>query len=213
VTFFNIVRVSWLALLRHKMRSFLTVLGIIIGVGAVIAMVALGEGAKSEIQRAFEKMGTNMLVVRSGASSSGGARGGFGSQPTLTWADVEALRTEVPSVAMVAPSMRTNAQIVADGANWQTGVEGTTPEFFVIRNWNAAMGTACATGKVCVDFSPTATGVERPEPWQKPICVRRCTNDEDCPTGLPCRDLPGVAGTTWVRGCFPPAARNARNIS
>ncbi len=135
------LRVSARALLRHKMRSFLTTLGIVIGVGAVIAMVALGEGAKAEIQSAFDKMGTNMLVVRSGSSRTGGARGGAGSQPTLTWADVEAIRTDAPSVSLVAPSMRTNAQIQGDGANWQTGVEGTTPEFFEIRSWPAASGT------------------------------------------------------------------------
>jgi putative ABC transport system permease protein len=136
----NVLRVAWRALLRHKMRSFLTILGVIIGVGAVIAMVALGEGAKGEIQRAFEKMGTHMLVVRSSAASSGGARGGAGSQQTITWDDVEAIRTEAPSVARVAPSMRTSAQVLGDGANWQTGVEGTTPDFFVIRSWGPALG-------------------------------------------------------------------------
>src|SRR4051812_45140599 len=92
------VRVSMRALARNKLRSFLTILGVIIGVAAVIAMVAIGEGAKASIQQAFEKMGTNMLVVRSGASKANGARGGAGSQPTLTFDDVDALRSDVPGV-------------------------------------------------------------------------------------------------------------------
>ena len=121
------LRIALKALQRNKMRSFLTALGVVIGVGAVIAMVAIGEGAKSQVQQAFEKMGTNMLVVRSGSSSAGGARGGAGSQPTLTWDDVAAIRTEAQSVTQVAPSMRTSAQVIADGANWATSVEGTTP--------------------------------------------------------------------------------------
>jgi putative ABC transport system permease protein len=134
------VRVALRALLVNKMRSFLTILGVIIGVGAVIAMVAIGEGAKAEIQSAFEKMGTNMLVVRSGAARSGGARGGAGSQPSLTWADVDAIRAEAPSVTRVAPSLRANAQVLAEGANWNTSVEGTTPDYFAIRNWRVESG-------------------------------------------------------------------------
>src|SRR5262247_2424966 len=103
---FMAFRIALRALARNKLRSFLTILGVIIGVGAVIAMVAIGEGAKAQIQASFDKMGTNMLVVRSGSSQGGGVRGGAGSQPTLTFADVEAIRAELPSVAMVAPDLR-----------------------------------------------------------------------------------------------------------
>jgi putative ABC transport system permease protein len=134
------IRVALRALLTNKLRSFLTILGVIIGVGAVIAMVAIGEGAKAEIQQAFEKMGTNMLVVRSGSAQSRGARGGAGSQQSLTWADVDAIRADAPAVARVAPSLRTSAQVLADGANWATSVEGTTPDYFPIRNWQVASG-------------------------------------------------------------------------
>ena len=134
------LRVAVLALLLNKLRSFLTVLGIIIGVGSVIAMVAIGEGAKAEVQQAFDKMGTNMLVVRSGSAQTGGMRGGAGSQPTLTWADLDAIRSETNYVARVAPSIRMNVQILGDGQNWTTSAEGTTPEYFTIRNWKFQFG-------------------------------------------------------------------------
>jgi putative ABC transport system permease protein len=140
---FATLRIAVLALLRNKMRSFLTVLGIIIGVGAVIAMVAIGEGAKAEVQQAFDKMGTNMLVVRSGSSTQGGVRGGAGSQPTLTWTDVDAIRDEASGVSLVAPSMQQrNTQLGGDGQNWATTVEGTTPEYFTIRAWPLQYGAA-----------------------------------------------------------------------
>jgi putative ABC transport system permease protein len=114
-------------------------LGVIIGVGAVIAMTAIGAGASARVQSAFEQMGSNMLVVRSGSSQSGGARGGAGSQPTLTWADLDALRA-LPSVRHAAPVLGTQAQVIAEGQNWSTRVEGTTPELFLIRNWRIARG-------------------------------------------------------------------------
>jgi putative ABC transport system permease protein len=135
-------RVATRALLRNKMRSFLTTLGIIIGVGAVIAMVAIGEGAKAQVEAAFNQMGTNFLVVTSGSSSSGGARGGMGSQPTLTWDDLAAVRTQVPSVRWAAPSLQARTQLVSEDQNWMTQAIGTSPEFFQIRNWPLASGTA-----------------------------------------------------------------------
>ncbi|MBK7828697.1 ABC transporter permease [Nannocystis sp.] len=137
---FATFRIAVLALLRNKMRSFLTVLGIIIGVGAVIAMVAIGEGAKAEVQSAFDKMGTNMLVVRSGSSQQGGVRGGAGSQPTITWDDVDAIASEAPGVARVAPSIRQSVQLLGDGQNWTTSAEGTVPDYFTIRAWTLKSG-------------------------------------------------------------------------
>jgi len=134
------LRVALRALLRNKMRSFLTVLGVIIGVGAVIAMVAIGEGAKAEVQAAFEKMGTNMLVVRSGSTQTGGVRGGGGSQPTLTYADLEAIRTQTTAVTLASPSLRSNAQVLAEGQNWATSIEGVSPEYFTIRSWGVTSG-------------------------------------------------------------------------
>jgi putative ABC transport system permease protein len=134
------LQVALAALARTKTRSLLTVLGVIIGVGAVIAMVSIGEGAKARVAQTFESMGTNMLTVSSGASRSGGARGGAGSQPTLTWDDLSAIREQVPGVISVAPQLRAGAQLVSEMGNWQTSVVGTTPEWFAIRNWPMARG-------------------------------------------------------------------------
>ncbi|HVE83058.1 MAG TPA: ABC transporter permease, partial [Myxococcales bacterium] len=123
-------RVAGRALLRNKMRSFLTVLGVIIGVGAVIAMVALGEGAKKRVQDAFASMGADLLIILPGSTSRGGSFGGFGSMPTLTWDDVRAIQTELSSVRAAAPQLRSNAQVLAEDMNWTTSVTGTSPLYF-----------------------------------------------------------------------------------
>src|SRR6185295_10047871 len=106
------LRVALRAIWRNRMRSFLTTLGIIIGVGAVIAMMAIGAGAKAQVEAAFAAMGTNLLIILPGSSNAGGVRGGFGSQPTLTWDDLAAIRTEVSSVKSAAPQLRSNQSIV-----------------------------------------------------------------------------------------------------
>ncbi|HZH04956.1 MAG TPA: ABC transporter permease, partial [Myxococcaceae bacterium] len=98
------------ALLRNKTRSVLTALGIIIGVAAVVAVVAIGEGAKAQVEQTFSAMGTNLLIVLPGSSGAGGARGGFGSQPTLTWDDLQAMQTEAPSVRYAVAVLRLQAQ-------------------------------------------------------------------------------------------------------
>jgi putative ABC transport system permease protein len=136
----DIIRVAVRALLRNKLRSMLTALGIIIGVAAVIAMVAIGEGARARVEQAFSSMGTNVLIVSSGAKTSGGAKAGAGSLPTLTWEDLRAIRADVADVRFVAPRVHTTAQVVAEDRNWSTIVTGTTPEFFDIRNWPARLG-------------------------------------------------------------------------
>jgi putative ABC transport system permease protein len=136
------LRVALRAIWRNKMRSFLTTLGIIIGVAAVIAMMAIGAGAKAQVEAAFAAMGTNLLVLQSGSSRAGGVRGGFGSQPTLTWDDLAAIREEISSVKAAAPQLRSNQSIVGEETNWTTGVIGTTPEYFEIRSWPIALGAA-----------------------------------------------------------------------
>ena len=135
------LRVAIRALLRNKMRSFLTTLGIIIGVAAVIAMVAIGEGAKAQVEAQFAAMGSNLLVVLPGSTSAGGMRGGFGSMPTLTWDDLKAIRTEAPAVKYAAAQLSSGAQLASEDQNWSTRVYGTTPEFFSIRNWPTALGS------------------------------------------------------------------------
>ena len=134
------LRVAVHALLRNKLRSFLTALGVIIGVGAVIAMVAIGEGAKARVEESFASMGANLLIILPGTTTAGGAQGGFGSMPTLTWDDLKAIQTEVPSVHYAAPSLRSTAQVLSEDQNWTTSVTGTTPDYFAIRNWPVASG-------------------------------------------------------------------------
>ncbi|MFI5400109.1 MAG: ABC transporter permease [SAR324 cluster bacterium] len=129
------------ALLLNKARSLLTTLGIIIGVAAVIAMMSIGEGAKGKVKAAFDSLGTNMLVVTSGSNRTGGVMSGAGSQPTLTWDDLRAIRTELPSVLRVSPIMGASAQVASADTNWNTRVSGVSPEFFVIRNWTIATGS------------------------------------------------------------------------
>ena len=123
------------------MRSFLTTLGVVIGVAAVIAMTAIGEGAEVPAsQQTFEAMGTNLLIVLSGSSATGGMQGGFGSQPTLTWDDLRSIQSELSAVKAAAPVMRTASVVQAEDQNWTTSVVGATPEYFQIRNWPVAVG-------------------------------------------------------------------------
>jgi putative ABC transport system permease protein len=123
------------------MRSFLTTLGVVIGVSAVIAMVAIGDGAKARVEATFAAMGSNMLIVLPGTSSAGGAMGGFGSMPTVTWDDLAAIQTEIPTVRAAAPQLRSNAQVMSEEQNWGTQVFGTSPEYFQIRTWPASLGS------------------------------------------------------------------------
>ncbi len=134
------LKVAFRAILRNKMRSLLTSLGIIIGVGAVIAMMAIGAGAKFQVEQAFAAMGTNLLIVQPGSSVASGVRGGYGSMPTLTYDDLEAVRSQVPSVRTAAPVLRSNQSLICEEANWTTSVTGTTPEYFDIRDWPMESG-------------------------------------------------------------------------
>jgi len=142
------LRVALRAILRNKLRAFLTTLGIVIGVGAVIAMMAIGAGAKARVEEAFAAMGTNVLIILPGSTSSGGVRGGFGSMPTLTWDDLAAIRADVSTVKMAAPSMRSSMPVVSEDNNWTTSVTGTSPEYFDIRNWPIALGVAITQADV-----------------------------------------------------------------
>jgi putative ABC transport system permease protein len=145
---FVTLRIALRAILRNMMRSFLTTLGIIIGVAAVIAMMAIGAGAKAQVEQAFAAMGTNLLIVLPGSTTAGGSFGGFGSMPTLTWDDLAAIKNEVGTVKAIAPSLRSNQSLVSDEMNWTTSVTGTTPEYFDIRNWPVAQGALFTQGDV-----------------------------------------------------------------
>jgi macrolide transport system ATP-binding/permease protein len=130
------------ALARNKMRSALTMLGIFIGVAALITMVAVGQGANAAVKEQIESLGTNLLIVVPGATTTSGVRAGFGSASTLTVADAEAIRKDDPAVANVAYQIRQIAQAQFGSQNWSTVVQGVPPSFLAIRNWPVAAGRA-----------------------------------------------------------------------
>ncbi|HEV8550522.1 MAG TPA: ABC transporter permease, partial [Polyangiaceae bacterium] len=142
------LRIALRALSRNRLRSFLTTLGVIIGVAAVITMTAIGEGAKARIQAAFASMGTNMLVVTPGSTSLGGVRGGSGTMPSLTWDDLTAIRRDVSSVRSAAAVLRSSGSIVSETNNWSTSIQGTSPEYFDVRNWPMSSGSAITQSDV-----------------------------------------------------------------
>ncbi len=128
------------ALRVNKMRALLTMLGIIIGIAAVIAMVAIGSGASKMISDQIASIGSNLLLVLPGSVTSGGLRTGAGGTPTLTFDDAKAIRAECPSVAEVAPTVRGTAQVVFGNLNWSTIVMGVTPEILTVRDWPIVAG-------------------------------------------------------------------------
>jgi len=136
----NVFKIALRALRRNKLRSILTALGIIIGVGAVIAMVGIGNGAKAQIEARIAAMGENVLLVFPGSFRSGGMRSGWGGAATLTAADAEAIARQVPGVVAVSPEVRDRAQVFANGQNWNTQLMGESPDFAFIRNWPVARG-------------------------------------------------------------------------
>jgi putative ABC transport system permease protein len=136
------LRVAFRALARNRLRSILTMLGIIIGVGAVIAMVGIGQGADQTIQKQLANLGSNMVFVSSGSVNFGGLRLGWGATKTLVAEDVTAMLRECPAVASAAPGTQTTAQVVFENDNWGTRITGSTPEYFDIRAWPFQSGTA-----------------------------------------------------------------------
>ena len=135
------LRVALKALGRNKMRTALTMLGIIIGVAAVITMVALGRGAQQEIEEQIQSAGTNMIMVRAGNFRRGGISHGMGASPTLKAQDVDAIRAQVPGAQYLAAAVRTRDQVVAANQNWSTSIQGTDVEFPLIRFWGLDYGT------------------------------------------------------------------------
>jgi putative ABC transport system permease protein len=148
VNLWQTIRAALRAILRNKLRSFLTTLGIVIGVGAVIAMMAVGAGARADIEANFAAMGTNLLIVLPGTTSTAGLHGGFGSMPTMTNDDMLAIGNDIASVKRVAPVLRTNLALISEESNWTTSVTGTTPDYFAIRSWPMELGTVFSTQDV-----------------------------------------------------------------
>ena len=134
------VRVALRALRVNKLRSILTMLGIIIGVGAVITMIAVGSGAQAQVEEQIASLGTNLIIVLPGSVTSSGVRMGAGTRSSLTDDDAYALQRELSDVQAAAPVIRKNGQLVFGGKNWSTQFNGVTPEFFEVRNWTIASG-------------------------------------------------------------------------
>ena len=137
----KLIKVALQSIAKNKMRSLLTMLGIIIGVGSVIALVALGQGSQKDIQGQIASLGTNLLIIHSGSSRTAGVRGGADSLQTLTMGDVEQLRARGSELQAVSPDIPVHEQVIAGRNNWNTSVTGVAPEYPAIRNFSMATGT------------------------------------------------------------------------
>jgi putative ABC transport system permease protein len=150
------IRIALRALRRNKLRSALTTLGIIIGVGAVIAMVGIGNGAKSQVEAQIASLGQNVVLIFSGNFSSGGVRSGMGGAGTLAIDDAEAIRREVPGIIGVSPEVRDRQQVLASGLNWGTQILGEGIDYLDIRDWPLSDGAMFteqderSSAKVCI---------------------------------------------------------------
>ena len=130
---------AWHAMSANRLRTFLTMLGMVIGVGAVILMMAIGEGAQQSIKRSIDSMGSNLFVILSGSSSASGLRSGSGNSSALNINDANAVG-DLEDIAVIAPISTGNAQIIFSGNNWNTSIIGTSPTYFSIRGWNVDSG-------------------------------------------------------------------------
>jgi len=158
-------KIAFRALRRNKLRSVLTALGIIIGVGAVIAMVSIGNGAKAQVEQQIASLGENVILIFSGSVTSSGIRTGWGSAGTLKIEDAEAIRREVSGVIAVSEEVISTRQVSAGNQNWFTRVYGESPEYFDIRQWPLSDGASFigqdvrSSNKVCVIGRTTASQV------------------------------------------------------
>jgi putative ABC transport system permease protein len=140
VTLISSMRIALEALRLNLMRSALTMLGIVIGVGSVITMIAVGSGAEAQVAQQIRSLGSNLMIIVSGAITSGGVRLGFGTQLTLSEDDAHAIQREVPETLVTSPGVRGSAQAIYGDVNWSTVIFGTTPDFFVAREWDVSQG-------------------------------------------------------------------------
>jgi putative ABC transport system permease protein len=137
----NLIKVALKSIGKNRMRSVLTMLGVIIGVGAVIIMVSIGTGTQVDIENRITSLGTNLLMVLPGSASSRGVRGGAGSRKALTMSDVKKLEDEATLLTHISPVIRSSGQAVSEGNNWQTSINGVSPEYLSIRDWKIEEGT------------------------------------------------------------------------
>ena len=136
------IKIALRALRRNKLRTLLTMLGMIIGVAAVIAMVGIGNGAKAQIEAQIASMGQNVILVFSGSFTRGGVRSGWGGAGTLTIEDADAIQREIPGVTIISPEVQSGAQIAAGNQNWSTRIYGEGPEYFELRQWPIVQGAS-----------------------------------------------------------------------
>ncbi|HEV7992045.1 MAG TPA: ABC transporter permease [Gemmatimonadaceae bacterium] len=136
----TLLKLAWASILKNKMRTLLTMLGIVIGVGAVIVMVAVGQGAQSQIESSISSLGTNLILVLPGATQQGGVSQGAGTFNRLTVEDAEKLKSEGQTLAAVSPMINTRQVIIGSGGNWRTSINGVSPDYFTIRNWQVTSG-------------------------------------------------------------------------
>jgi len=136
----NLMKVAFKSIMKNRMRSLLTSLGIIIGVSAVIVMVAVGSGSQAQIEQSIDSLGTNLIIVFPGSSSSGGVRGGAGSFNRFTFDDVEKLQKEATLLSGISGVVRSGGQVIGGGENWNTEIYGVDPDYFEIRNWEIEYG-------------------------------------------------------------------------
>ena len=189
-----VLRVAMRALTRHKMRSVLTMLGIIIGVGSVITMVGVGQGANAQVQARIASLGSNALMIGGGAGHGmGGVRGGLGSTRTLVVDDMIAIQREVSGVKAVAPGAEGNVQVIYGNQNWQTQVHGVTPAYFNIKETPIELGACFTDEDVLLGNNVTILGAE----------VRKQLFADENPVGKTVRikNLPfRVVGVTIAQG-------------
>ena len=140
IEFKNLLKAAFRSLLKNRMRSLLTSLGIIIGVSAVIVMVAVGQGSQAQIEKSINALGTNLLIAFPSSGSSGGVHFGAGTLNRFTFDDVDKLRKEATLLQAVSPVVRSGAQVIGGGTNWSTAIYGVTPDYFTIRNWEIDKG-------------------------------------------------------------------------
>jgi putative ABC transport system permease protein len=143
-----VLRVALKALRVNKLRTALTMLGMIIGVAAVIAMISIGAGAQERVREQLKNLGSNLILVLPGSTTASGVRLGWGAAQTLTEEDARAIALEIEGVVVAAPAVRGTGQVVAGGANWSTQFFGTTNDYLVARDWPLASGRAFEDGEI-----------------------------------------------------------------
>jgi putative ABC transport system permease protein len=195
--FSNTLRVALRALRRNTMRSILTALGIIIGVGAVITMVSIGNGAKAQVEAQVASLGRNIVMVYPfSMSSAGGMRGGFGSAVTLTAEDADAILAEVEGIDGVSPEIRDRNQVLANGLNWNTTILGESPDYPYIKNWRIVSGAMFGEQDVKTLAKVAVVG--------KTVVDQLFPNEDPIGQTLRIRNLPfRIVGVLDVKGFSP----------